>query len=77
MRKIDSGGPTLIMIFCLFLLMAAGIALYSNPNTNQAISFTLGGIGVGVFAIFWMRMQTGYFDYVRKIRDFVKKQSVG
>jgi hypothetical protein len=30
------------------------------------------GIGLAVFALFWIRLETGYFDYVRKIRDYVK-----
>ncbi|MEZ5015687.1 MAG: hypothetical protein R2800_01435 [Flavipsychrobacter sp.] len=75
MRKIDSGGPTLIMIFCLFLIVAAAIAFFANPQGNITIAYTLGGIGVAVFALFWLRMERGYFDYVRKIRDFIKTQS--
>lgn len=76
MRKIDSGGPTLIVIFCFFLVAAAVVAYVSSPAANMAISLTLGGIGLAIFLIFWMRMQTGYFDYIRKIKDFIKKQSV-
>jgi hypothetical protein len=26
-----------------------------------------------VFSVFWVRMQRGYFDYVRKIRDHVRR----
>lgn len=76
MRKIDSGGPMLIVIFCFFLIVAGVIAYVSHPEANMAISFTLAGIGLAIFLIFWMRMQTGYFDYIRKIKDFIKKQSV-
>ncbi len=76
MRKIDSGGPMLIVIFCFFLVAAGVIAYVSHPQANMAISFTLAGIGLAIFLIFWMRMQTGYFDYIRKIKDFIKKQSV-
>lgn len=75
MRKIDSGGPTLIVIFCFFLVAAGVIAYMANPG-NSHISFTLGGTGLAIFFIFWMRMQTGYFDYIRKIKDFIKQQSV-
>lgn len=75
MRKIDSGGPTLIMIFCFFLIAAAAVAYFANPAGNSTIAYTLGGIGVVVFALFWMRMERGYFDYVRKIREFIKTQS--
>ncbi len=75
MRKIDSGGPTLILIFCVFLLAAAVISFVSNPEGNASITYTLAGIGVAIFVLFWLRMERGYFDYVRKIRDFIKKQS--
>lgn len=75
MRKIDSGGPTLVMVFVAFMLIAAlGFFLF---GTDEHASFTyiLGSIGVAIFLFFWFRMETGYFDYVRKIRDFIKAQS--
>lgn len=75
MRKIDSGGPVLIMFFCSFLVIAALLLFFFGGVKYTAYTYTLGTIGVLVFAIFWTRMQTGYFDYVRKIRDFIKKQA--
>ncbi|MBL7683344.1 MAG: hypothetical protein JNK00_08270 [Flavipsychrobacter sp.] len=75
MRKIDSGGPLLIMIFCLFLFIAT-VVTFTVGKDLQIYTYTFGIIGVSIFAIFWMRMERGYFDYVRKIRDYVKKQSV-
>lgn len=74
MRKIDSGGPMLIVIFCMFMLAAAVVLFYVNEDPTFAYIF--GGISIGIFAIFWFRMEAGYFDYVRKIRDYVKKESV-
>jgi hypothetical protein len=73
MRQIDSGGPILIVIFCTFMLIAAGILLYVDPKTTQ-IPYTLLGIGLLFISLFTVRMQTGYFDYVRKIRSFVKSK---
>ncbi len=73
MRKIDSGGPMLIMVFVLFLIIAA-VALFLFGD-NMTYTYLLGGIGLGIFLIFWMRMETGYFDYIRKIRSYVKKQT--
>jgi hypothetical protein len=75
MRKIDSGGPLLIVIFCLFLFIAT-IVTFTVGKDLQIYTYTFGIIGVSIFAIFWMRMERGYFDYVRKIRDYIKKQSV-
>lgn len=76
MRKIDSGGPMLIMVFVSFMVVAALLLMFFGGNEYNTYTYTLGIIGVGIFAIFWMRMERGYFDYVRKIRDFVKKQAV-
>jgi len=76
MRKIDSGGPMLIMVFVSFLVLAALLLfIFGNGKFNSYI-YTLGSIGLIIFAVFWTRMERGYFDYVRKIRDFVKKQAV-
>lgn len=76
MRKIDSGGPMLILIFCGFLIAASIITFFFGDKEYLSYTYTFGGIGLLVFLVFWMRMETGYFDYVRKIRDFIKKQSV-
>lgn len=74
MRKIDSGGPMLIVIFCIFMLIAAIVLFYLNEDPTFAYIF--GGLSIAIFSIFWFRMEAGYFDYVRKIRDYIKKQSV-
>ena len=76
MRKIDSGGPLLIVIFCLFLLIASGATFYFGKNEYLTYTYTLGSIGALILLVFWLRMERGYFDYVRKIRDYIKNQSV-
>jgi hypothetical protein len=73
MRKIDSGGPMMIVIFCSFLLIGALLFLFLGKAEYMSFTYTMGGIGLAIFAIFWARMERGYFDYVRKIRDYVKK----
>lgn len=75
MRKIDSGGPLLIVVFCFFLFVAAAVTLISGAEYMN-YTYTFAGIGLAIFLIFWLRMERGYFDYVRKIRDYIKKQSV-
>jgi len=70
MRKIDSGGPMLVMLFCSFLFLASFASLY--VGRERQITYALLGIGLSIFIAFCVRMQTGYFDYVRKIHNYVK-----
>ncbi len=76
MRKIDSGGPLLIVIFCTFMLVAALLFFLFGEQEYLSFTYTLLGISVAIFIVFWMRMETGYFDYIRKIRDHIKQHSV-
>lgn len=75
MRKIDSGGPLLIVIFCMFMLIAALLFLSFGGASYAQVAYILGGVSMLIFVIFWAKMEAGYFDYVRKIRDYVKKQA--
>ncbi len=76
MRRIDAGGPMLVVIFCVFLIAAGVIAFTVGADESTSMyAYVLLGIGVLIFAIFWMRMETGYFDYVRKIRNHIKQQA--
>jgi hypothetical protein len=72
MRKIDSGGPLLILTFCAFLFIAAIAFLYVGRERQYTYTFL--GIGLSIFIVFYVRMQMGYFDYVRKIRTFIKSK---
>ncbi|OJW83228.1 MAG: hypothetical protein BGO69_19145 [Bacteroidetes bacterium 46-16] len=74
-RKIDQGGPMILMVFVSFMLIGAVLFLLFGGEQGMQFTYTLLGIALVIFAIFWMRMQAGYFDYVRKIRDYVKKES--
>lgn len=75
MRKIDSGGPLLIVIFCFFLLLASIFTVIFGGNEYRNYTYILLGISLFIFLIFWIRMESGYFDYVRKIRNFIKQQA--
>ena len=75
MRKIDSRGPLLIVIFCTFMLIAALLFFLFGKQEYLSFTYTLLGISIAIFIVFWMRMETGYFDYIRKIRDHIKTQS--
>jgi hypothetical protein len=71
-RRIDVGGPYLIVIFCLFCVLGASGFYLINPRESYWPPLSMVGVGVLIFIIFWVRMEAGYFDYTRKIRDFVK-----
>ncbi len=75
-RKIDVGGPYLIIIFCLFCILGASAFYLLYPSENYLPSLVMVAIGLVVFVIFWLRMEAGYFDYTRKIRNFVKQHLV-
>ena len=70
MRTIDKGGPLLLMIFCFFLLIASIILHYVGKET--VLTYVLSGASLSIFLIFIIRLQMGYFDYVRKLRQYVK-----
>jgi len=67
MRLLDSGGPMLIVIFCIFMLLAS-IVFY-------IVGYPIFGISASIFTIFWIRLEMGYFDYVRKIQTFIKTKA--
>jgi hypothetical protein len=73
MRQLDSGGPFLIVIFCIFLFIASIVFYFVG---EQTITYTLLGIGMLILALFSIRMQTGYFDYIRKIQAYITGKSV-
>ena len=73
MRKLDSGGPMLVIIFCAFMLIAATV-LFMVQDAEPPLPYTLAGISTFTLIVFSIRMQTGYFDYVRKIRAICKEQ---
>lgn len=75
-REIDSGGPYLLISFSLFMFIGSLVAFLATGAKGEygSLIYTMLGISVGMFTIFWIRMEQGYFDYVRKIREYVKKQ---
>lgn len=75
MRKIDSGGPQLLVIFCTFMFIASFALLYVGGE--KPITYTMLSLGAVIFSVFSFRMQTGYFDYIRKVRAYVKSRALG
>lgn len=73
-RKIDIGGPYILIGFCL-MFVALSIIYYLVTNGKELyIPITMIGIAIFTFSIFWYKMQMGYFDYIRKINGFVKSE---
>ena len=70
MRRLDAGGPLLIVTFCTFMVIAAIILMLVGGELR--IAYALLGIASCIMTIFFVRMQMGYFDYVRKIRSYVQ-----
>jgi hypothetical protein len=73
MRPIDTGGPLLILLFCGFLLLISIVFLLMLPKEHQ-LTYVFLGISLFIFAIFFIRLQMGYFEYVRKVRGYVKNK---
>lgn len=76
MRRIDQGGPMLIVVFSLFMLLAGAIGHFAGSEEYAMYTLPLFALGALIFIIMWIRLETGYFDYVRKIRDHIKQQIV-
>ena len=72
MRKLDAGGPMLIVLFCTFMFLASMVLLFLGGEPS--ITYTLLSISLLLFTIFWVRMELGYFDYVRKISAHIKSR---
>lgn len=73
-RRIDIGGPTIGLIFVL-VFIALGIALYINDAKGYKVeSLVLMGLGGVLLVGFFYRMNQGYFDYIRKIKAWVKSK---
>ena len=65
----------LILIFCLFMLIGSILFFFFGKTEYASYTYTLLGLSLLLFSVFWVRMERGYFDYIRKIRDYVKTES--
>jgi hypothetical protein len=72
-RRIDIGGPYLIMIFVIFMLIASLLLFIFGEGKYNNTGFLLIGSSVLIFTILWIRLQRGYFDYIRKIKSWVSQ----
>jgi len=72
-RKLDQGGPYLIMLFCLFLAVGAVLFYFMGGPAYDGFTYTMAAVCILLFAGFWIKMQTGYFDYNNKIKAYIKE----
>ena len=71
-RPLDQGGPILMLILCGLLIVVGTVLFFAfHENPERIAAYVVFGISVFAFALFWARMQSGYFDYVRKVRAHV------
>lgn len=71
-RRIDVGGPNILMIFILFALITAIILYVKGGEGYYKVVYVIFAVALSIFALFWFRLHQGYFDYIRKIRNWVK-----
>jgi len=70
MSSIDSGAQMVMMLFCFFFMAASFILLFIGHD--PVVTISLCTISLLIFVFFLIRLQLGYFNYVRKIRSYVK-----
>lgn len=71
-RRIDVGGPLMLIIFVAFSLVAAILLYFYGGEDYHNTSYILIGIGFAVLLFLTLRLQQGYYDYIRKINRWVK-----
>ncbi len=70
MPTVSAGAQMVALLFCTFFVIASLIFLLVGHD--PIITIALCAISLLVFLFFLIRLQVGYFDYVRKIRTYVK-----
>ncbi len=75
MREFDAGGPMLIMVFCSFMFAASMVLFFLK--VEPIVMYILLGMSVFIFSVFCIRLQMGYYDYVRKVQEYVKNKAEG
>ena len=69
-RKVDSGLPLLLLICCVFLLAAASVFLYIG--NEELVTIIMCVLSLVMLILLFIRLQNGYFGYVRKIHGYIK-----
>lgn len=71
-RKIDAGGPSLLAVF-LALAFFGGLFIYiRNLENYLTASYILMASSLFFSLLFFYKLERGYYDYIRKIKDWLK-----
>jgi hypothetical protein len=73
-RRIDIGGPYIVMIFVTVATLASLVFLYYGKGEYDNTAYIMLGIAALIFLLLWYRLEQGYFDYIRKIKAWVKSK---
>jgi uncharacterized membrane protein YuzA (DUF378 family) len=59
------------MMFVFFAVIAGLLLYLYGEGAYNNTAYILVGIAVLIFLLLYIRMQQGYFDYIRKIKKWV------
>ncbi len=69
----EAGGQIVALTFCVFFFFASLVSLFFGHD--PLITITLSAVGLAVFLFLFIRLQMGYFEYVRRIQGNLKEVS--
>jgi hypothetical protein len=70
LRKVDTGLPLVLMMFCVFLLIGSAVLLYIGHEPEATV--TLWVLTLALLTLLIVRLQQSYFGYVRRIHSHIK-----
>jgi hypothetical protein len=74
-RRIDVGGIYILLILLVFFFIAGTCLLYFAGDLYGGVAKVMLAVAALVSVVFWIRMELGYFDYVRKLYRWVKTEA--
>jgi hypothetical protein len=72
-RRIDVGGPYLIIIFVIFAIIAGILLLVFGEGNYDNTAKIMISVAAIIYAILYIRLQIGYYDYIRKIKKWIQE----
>jgi hypothetical protein len=74
MRKIDVGGP-LLLVYLIIAMIIVGLGLINfSQGMYGGVGKAFVGLALLISVIFWFNLEKGYFDYIKQIRKWIKSQ---
>jgi len=72
MRRIDAGGPSIVVVFGFFMILAGVLFLLIGKEAFVGFAAPLIIFGLILMIILMIRLQRGYYDYCRKVKQYVR-----